>query len=58
MNIILLNPPARNKRSESFIVPPLGLGYIAASLRQAGYRVTIKDALAEQMSWSELDEFH
>jgi len=57
MYIVLLNPPSRNKRSESFIVPPLGLGYIAASLRQAGYRVTIKDALAEQMSWSDLDHF-
>ncbi len=57
MHIILLNPPARHKGSESFIVPPLGLGYIAASLRQAGYRVAIKDALAEQMSWADLDHF-
>jgi radical SAM superfamily enzyme YgiQ (UPF0313 family) len=57
MHIVLLNPPARKKWSESFIVPPLGLGYVAASLRQAGYRVTIKDALAEQMSWSDLDHF-
>jgi anaerobic magnesium-protoporphyrin IX monomethyl ester cyclase len=57
MYILLLNPPAREKQSESFIVPPLGLGYIAASLRQAGYSVSIKDALAEQMSWSDLDNF-
>jgi anaerobic magnesium-protoporphyrin IX monomethyl ester cyclase len=57
MDILLLNPPARHKQSESFIVPPLGLAYIAASLRQAGYRVTIKDAIAEQMSWPELGDF-
>ena len=57
MHIVLLNPPGRNKQPESFIVPPLGLAYLAASLRQAGYRVTIKDALAEQMSWPDLEHF-
>ena len=52
MKILLVNPPARNKNSGSFGVPPLGLAYIAASLRQAGYQVNIKDALAEKIEFA------
>jgi len=57
MNILLLNPPARYQGMESLIVPPLGLAYVAATLRLAGFQVSIKDALAEQMSWNELETF-
>ena len=57
MEILLVNPPARHKQVGSFAVPPLGLAYIAASLRQAGYPVKIKDALAEGMNLIELREF-
>jgi anaerobic magnesium-protoporphyrin IX monomethyl ester cyclase len=57
MEILLVNPPARHKQVGSFAVPPLGLAYIAASLRQAGYRVKIKDALAEGMNFSDLRNF-
>jgi len=57
MKILLLNPPARQKGVESVIVPPLGLAYVAAALRSAGYRVLIRDAFAEQMDWENLASF-
>ena len=57
MRILLLTPPARQKSSESLLMPPLGLAYVAAALRQAGYQVSIKDGFAEQMSWQDLESF-
>ena len=57
MKIVLLNPPARNTHTGSLTIPPLGLAYIAASLRRAGYNVIIKDALAEKMGLAELGDF-
>jgi len=57
LNLLLLNPPARQIMSESMVVPPLGIAYLAAVIRRAGYRVAIKDASAEQMSWERLVTF-
>lgn len=57
MEILLVNPPAREKQARGFAVPPLGLAYLAATLRQAGYQVQIKDALAEGLSLPELVAF-
>jgi anaerobic magnesium-protoporphyrin IX monomethyl ester cyclase len=57
MRVLLLTPPARQKSSESLLVPPLGLAYVAAALRQAGYQVSIKDGFAEQMIWRDLESF-
>ena len=54
MKILLLNPPPQRPESASLSVPPLGLAYIAAVLRDQGYPVAIKDAYAENMSWEEL----
>jgi len=54
MKIILLNPPPQRQESASLSVPPLGLAYIAAVLRDKGYPVIIKDAYAENMGWQDL----
>jgi len=47
MKILLVNAPARSKGHEAIVVPPLGLAYIAAAARQAGFPVSILDAFAE-----------
>ncbi len=43
--ISLINPPISGK-SPSLVIPSLGLGYLAASLRQAGLETGIIDAVA------------
>jgi radical SAM superfamily enzyme YgiQ (UPF0313 family) len=57
MKVLLLNPPARQQTAESLVVPPLGLAYLAAVLKKAGYQVAIKDAFAEGWSWPDLERF-
>ncbi len=44
MRILLINPPGKT----SFISPPLGLMYLAASLRTAGHQPLILDYLLEK----------
>ena len=51
MNVLLVRPPRRNARDFGLCVPPLGLGYIASALRNAGHRVSILDAYAKRWSW-------
>jgi anaerobic magnesium-protoporphyrin IX monomethyl ester cyclase len=51
MKILLINPPARNHQFQNIVVPPLGLLYIAAALKKAGFGVEVKDAFAEEMGW-------
>ena len=43
--ITLINPPIQGK-SPGIVIPSLGLGYIASSLRQAGLETRIIDAVA------------
>ena len=44
MKVLLVNPGSDNAFTKvGFIVPPLGLAYVAASLRDAGHEVAIHD---------------
>jgi radical SAM superfamily enzyme YgiQ (UPF0313 family) len=47
--IALINPPITGK-NPSLVLPSLGLGYLAASLRQAGLDTALIDALAVGLS--------
>ncbi len=49
--ITLIRPPTvASRRGYSIaVVPPIGLAYVAASLREAGHRVQVIDALAEDV---------
>ncbi|MCS6933616.1 MAG: B12-binding domain-containing radical SAM protein [Chitinophagales bacterium] len=49
MNICLVRPPKLMKLLGGSMnpVPPLGLAFVAASLREAGHRVTVIDAIGE-----------
>ncbi len=46
VDLLLVRPPARSRRLPS-ILPPLGLQYVAAGARAAGFRVELVDAQAE-----------
>ncbi len=46
--VILLNPPTPNF-SAAYSTENLGLGYLAATLRRAGYRVRILDSVLEEL---------
>lgn len=55
MRVLLVRPPRRDPLDAGLTVPPLGLAYIGASLREAGHAVEILDALALDLSWPELE---
>jgi radical SAM superfamily enzyme YgiQ (UPF0313 family) len=55
MKILLVQPPSRQKQYENIVVPPLGLGYLAAILERAKYDVQILDAFALGQSWPEFE---
>jgi anaerobic magnesium-protoporphyrin IX monomethyl ester cyclase len=57
LKILLVNPPARSRRYESILVPPLGLLYVATYLKNAGYDVRIRDVFAEGMDWSDYAKY-
>ncbi len=54
--ITLINPNASVEvvKRLDISTPPLGLGYLAASLREAGFRVKILDDLVENLSLNEV----
>ncbi len=52
MDILLINPYTRLKRDTPYF--PLGLGYIAASLIEEGYNVTVLDNDKERVSTEQL----
>ncbi len=44
MRVLLVNTPSDNAFTKvGFIIPPLGVAYVAASLREAGHEVEIHD---------------
>lgn len=57
MNVVLVLPPydycrsvgSRRKRVQIGLLPPLGAGYLASSLRAAGHTAVLVDAVAEQL---------
>lgn len=56
MNVLLIRPPRRNIYDAGLSVPPLGLAYIASSLREQGHTVEILDAYALRWSWSKMSQ--
>ena len=58
MKILLINPPPRKKkRFNTFIIPPIGLSYLAPVLEKKGFDVNILDANALQFSWEDLEDY-
>jgi anaerobic magnesium-protoporphyrin IX monomethyl ester cyclase len=57
LDVLLINPPLSrvvlNMRT-GLLMPPLGLGYLAATLEQAGYQVQLLDMQAEQARGADL----
>ena len=53
MKTVLLRPPRRDSRDRGLAIPPLGLAYLAATLRAQGRQVTLVDAYALNWSWSQ-----
>lgn len=51
MKVLLVNPPPRSLDKPNFLVPPLGLCYLAAVLEKKGYPVKILDANSLRLSW-------
>lgn len=55
MRVLLARPPRRDARDAGMSVPPLGLAYVAAALREAGHQVRIVDAYALRWSWARFE---
>lgn len=54
MKILLINPPIREWAKPNIL--PLGLGYVASSLRNSGHEVEVLDINAHRFSASEVQE--
>ena len=56
MRILLINPPARVLASESIVVPPLGLAYLASAAADAGHDVDLLDAFGLGLDWDGFEQ--
>jgi len=52
MKILLIQPPIRDFYQTRIRIQPIGLAYLAASLKENGYEPEILDCQAEQKKWS------
>lgn len=55
IKVLLINPPPRKRGFETIVVPPLGLLYLAATLKNNNIFVSILDAFALNLSWNEFE---
>ena len=53
---ILLVVPVREEKIAYYVTPPLGLGYLATSLRRAGHEVDILDCIRLRLDFSGFKE--
>lgn len=56
MDILLVNSPSRSLEKETIVLPPLGLGYLAAVAREKGHQVSILDGFGESLDWAAFEE--
>ena len=56
MDVLLARPPKRDPNQMSLAVPPLGLAYVAASLKRHGHRVRILDADVQGWTWDQFEQ--
>jgi len=55
MRVLLARPPRRDDRDAGLPVPPLGLAYLAGTLRALGRPVELIDAYAQGWSWEHFE---
>ncbi len=55
MEVLFAVPPAREGRKPPFVVPPLGLLYLAGVCMEAGHDAELVDAPALGLSWKEFE---
>lgn len=56
MRVLLARPPRRDPSDAGLAVPPLGLAYIAAALREAGHAVDLVDAYVLGWTWQRFED--
>ncbi|MFO8058997.1 MAG: radical SAM protein [bacterium] len=54
MSVLLINPPSPGSAAAKLYVPPLGLAYVGAALKERGIKAKVLDADAMEMTPSEV----
>jgi radical SAM superfamily enzyme YgiQ (UPF0313 family) len=55
-NILLIKPNSTGDKKDNYIVFPIGIGYIAAVLKQHSYNVSVIDLTIEDVDYDELKQ--